>query len=141
LSFLLEAASHDVVQLIERAVAIDSDVVDELIDVLLELDQEIKEENQEDSLLGVRRSQIQLATLFLLLEQPGRARRIAEDLRQERIERLERLREALETDDRPEYWELMDRGANFSYLAPERRPHLATLFGWLRDSDAANVSN
>ena len=141
LSFLLEAASHDVVQLIERAVAIDSDVVDELIDVLLELDQEIKEESQEDSLLGVRRSQIQLATLFLLLEQPGRARRIAEDLREERIERLERLREALETDDRPEYWELMDRGANFSYLAPERRPHLATLFGWLRESAAANVSN
>ncbi len=140
LSFLLEAAAHDVVQLIERAVAINSDVVDDLIDVLLDLDQEIKEEGHEDSLLGVRRSQIQLATLFLLLEQPDRARRIAEDLGDERIERLERLREALETDDRPQYWELMDRGANFSYLAPERRPHLETLFDWLREPKPTNTA-
>ena len=29
--------------------------------------------------------------------------------------------------------ELMDRGANFAYLAPARREYLEELFGWLRE--------
>ena len=134
ISFLLEAASYDVVQLIEHALEIDSDgdIVDELLDVLLELDQEIKEESQEDSLLGVRRSQIQLATYLLQHGHTDRARRIATDLREEKIERLERLRETLLADNRPDYWELMDRGANFSYLPPDQHEHLEVLFDWLR---------
>ena len=132
LSFLLEAATHDVVQLIEFAVTEDGDCVDALLDVLLELDQEIKEESQEESLLGVRRSQIQLVTLFLMLNQTARAQRIIEDLRGERLERLIRLREGLKNDNRPQYWELTDRGANFRYLPPERRPFLEPLFEKLR---------
>jgi hypothetical protein len=133
LSFLLEAAAHDVVLLIEQAIRLDSHMVDLLLGVLLELDQEIKEESQEDSLLGVRRAQIQLATLFLQLQQNARAQRIVMDLKSERIERLERLRAALEADERPQYWELTDRGANFAYLAPERREYLAPLFALLRE--------
>ena len=133
LSFLLEAAAHDVVQLIERALELGSASVDPLLEVLLDLDQEIKEESQEDSLLGVRRSQIQLAALFLELGQEARARRIVDDLKGERVERLERLRTNLESDDRPQYWELTDRGTNFAYLAPERRVHLDQLFAWLRE--------
>ena len=132
ISFLLEAASYDVVQLIEHAIEIDSDSVDELLEVLLELDQEIKEESHEESLLGVRRSQIQLATYLLQRGQVDRAQRIALDLREEKIERLERLRETLLADGRPDYWELMDRGANFSYLPPDQHEHLEVLFGWLR---------
>jgi len=128
LSFLLETAAYDVMQIIEDALVLDSPAVDPLLEVLLQLDQEIKEESQEESLLGVRRSQIQLATLFLHRGDDARAQRIVEDLRSERLERLERLRQGLLTDDRPQFWELMDRGVNFSYLPPERRPYLQTLF-------------
>lgn len=127
-SFLLDAAAYDVVHLIEKAVVLDSPVVDELLSVLLELDHEIKEESQEESLLGVRRSQIQLATLFLQLGDDPRAERIVEDLRGERLSRLQRLRQALEAENRAQYWELTDRGANFQYLAPERRRYLEPLF-------------
>jgi len=46
------------------------------------------------------------------------AMRVIDDLRTERIEHLERVRQGLETDERSEYWELIDRGANFSYMPP-----------------------
>jgi len=128
LSFLLDAAAYDVVHLIEKAVAEDSPMVDDLLSVLLELDQEIKEESHEDSLLGVRRYQIQLATLFMQLGDDARVQRIVDDLKGERISRLRRIRHGLETEDRPQYWELTDRGANFSYLPPDRRRFLEPLF-------------
>jgi hypothetical protein len=131
-SFLLETAAHDLCQLVETAVRADSALIDPLLECVLELDQEIKEENQEESLLGVRRAQIQLATLFLQLGQEQRARRIADDLKGERLERLERLRSDMLSDDRAQFWELIDRGANFGYLAPDRRPFLDPLFVWLR---------
>jgi len=134
LSFLLDAAAYDVVQLIEKAVEVDSPLVDDLLDVLLELDQEIKEENQEESLLGVRRSQIQLATLFMQLEDTARVDRIVKDLRGERIARLQRLRHGLEVENRPQYWELTDRGSNFFYLSEDRRPFLGPLFDKLQST-------
>jgi hypothetical protein len=132
ISFLLETAAGDIALLIEDADSEDSTVVDALLDLLLELDQEIKEEGQEASLLGVRRAQIQLATHFLQRGEQARADRIIQDLRTERLERLERLRVGLLHDDREQFWELTDRGANFSYLAPDRRPYLEPLFQALR---------
>jgi hypothetical protein len=131
LSFLLDTAAYDVVHLIERAVTASSPSVDGLLSVLLELDQEIREENQEDSLLGVRRSQIQLATLFMKLGDEERVARIVEDLKGERLSRLKRLRQGLEREHRAQFWELTDRGANFTYLDPERRPYLEPLFARL----------
>jgi hypothetical protein len=132
ISFLLETAASDMAELIEDADGEGSPVVDTLIGTLLELDQEIKEEGQEESLLGVRRAQIQLATFFLQKGEQVRADRIIQDLRQERLERLERLRTALLTDEREQFWELTDRGANFAYLKPDRRPYLEPLFEALR---------
>jgi hypothetical protein len=128
LSFLLDAAAYDVVHLIEKAVNDGAEIVDDLLGVLLELDQEIKEESEEESLLGVRRSQIQLATLFMQLGHDARVNRIVADLKEERIGRLQRLRQGLESEERPQFYELTDRGANFSYLLPERRQYLAPLF-------------
>jgi hypothetical protein len=125
---LLEIAAYDIVQIIERALELESPAVDALLDHLLELDQEIREEHEEASLLGVRRSQMQLAALFLQRGDEPRTQRIVRDLAEENMDRLERLRHALMTDDRSQYWELMDRGANFSYLAPERRGFLDDLF-------------
>lgn len=128
ISFLLDAAAYDVARLIEHALDRQSDQVDPLLDVLLDLDEEIREEKQEDSLLGVRRSQIQLATLFLARGDNDRVARIVADLKGERINRLQRLRLQLETEERAQYWELIDRGSNFTYLPPERRQYLAPLY-------------
>jgi hypothetical protein len=127
-SFLLEVAAYDVVALIEEALRIESPLVDDVLSVLLELDQEIRSETQEESLLGVRRAQIGLATLLLTRGDDARVQRIVRDLRGEKRERLDRIRAALEAETRAQYWELEDRGANFWYLPPERRAALAPLF-------------
>jgi len=133
-SYILEAVAHDVVELIEKCVAIESPLVDDLLNLLLELDQEIKFESQEATAMGVRRAQIQLATLFIARGDDARARRIAADLADERLDRLERIRTGLLAEAAPQYWEFTPRGANFAYLEPERRKHLDTLFGWLTAS-------
>ena len=82
-------------------------------------------------MLGVREAQVQVATLFIERNDEPRARRVAADLANERPERLQRIRAQLLGDERSQYWEFSPRGVNFSYLPPERRPHLATLFNWL----------
>jgi hypothetical protein len=133
-AFLLEVAAYDIVTLIEEAVIQDSPIVDDLLERLLELDQEIRVENEEASLLNVRRAQLQLATFFLQHNDEVRAHRIIDDMKDELPERLEGIRTNLMTEERAQYWEFTDRGVNFGYLAPERRPYLDTLFGWLREA-------
>ena len=131
-SFILVMAAFDIGQLIEAAAARESPVVDDLLTLLLDLDQEIKlDAPQDDTLLGVRQAQLQAAALFLERNEEARARRIVADLAGERPERLERLRVQLLSENRSQYWEFTSRGVNFDYMRPERRPHLATLFGWL----------
>lgn len=135
-SFLLETAAHDVMQLIEVALDGDLTVSDLLLDCLLEFDQEIREENQEESLLGVRRTQMQLGAVLLMRGDAARARRIAADLAGERRTRLERLHRQMLADDRAEFWELLDRGVNFAYLRPEARPYLETLMSMVARADS-----
>ncbi|MCP5181140.1 MAG: DUF2254 domain-containing protein [Pseudomonadales bacterium] len=132
MSFLLETAAYDLADLIEAAALTESGEVRDLLSVLLSLDEEVRQENQEESLFGVRRAQLRLATFFLERNMQVEAERIVLDLRQERLERLMRLRTALETDDRAQFWEMTDRGLNFAYLAPSRRRFLAPLFGMIQ---------
>ncbi len=134
-SFLLEVAAHDIVTLIEEAVSRNSPIVDDLLDRFLELDQEIRHDSHEASLLGVRRAQLQLAAFFVELQDESRARRIIDDMKDEKLERLQGIRETLMTEQRSQYWEFTDRGVNFSYLEPALRPYLDTLFEWLAQNN------
>jgi hypothetical protein len=132
-AFLLEVAAYDIVRLIEQSIEKNPDVVDRLLDLLMDLDQEIKNELQEHSVLGVRRAQIQLATLFMQIGDERRTDFICRDLKTEQPARIRRLCEALADEQNPQYWEITDRGVNFSYLVPDRRrflgPLLERLFG------------
>lgn len=123
-SFLLEVAAHDIVQIIEEAVRRKSPIVDDLIELLLQLDQEIRSETHADSLLSVRRAQMKLAAFFMASGDGERVARIVDDLKDEKIERLEAIRDALLKEERSQYYEFTDRGVNFSYLVPELRPHV-----------------
>lgn len=122
LPFLLEVAAYDIANLAEAA-ADRPGVRDALIEVLLAVDYEGAE-----NLLGVRRAQIQLATFFLARGEVAAAERIAGDLAKERGGVLRAAREELEREVSPHYWEMTDRGTNFSYLPPERRGKLAEFF-------------
>lgn len=123
LPFLLEVAAYDLAHLVEAA-ADDSEARDALLGVVLAVDHEGAEH-----LLGVRRAQVQLATFFLERGEAEAARRIAEDLAAERPALLEAVRRELDREASPSYWEINDRGANFSYLDPARRARLAEFFG------------
>lgn len=127
LGFLLETAAHDLVELIQDASDRNPGIIDALLDLVLALDEEVRAEDHVDSLLGVRRAQMQLAVFLLERDWPERAERVARDLATERPERLNRLRQGFETDDRQQFWELTDRGLNFAWLAPERRKRLPVL--------------
>lgn len=132
LPFLLEVAAYDLVHLIEQCrgrehaeaeakadPASDRSLTDALLGVLLELDQTISSDQDQPSLVGVRRAQLQLAAWFASLGDRARAEQIAVDLASEPDRRLRAIAQALYSETRPEYWELTERGINFSYLRPE----------------------
>jgi len=128
--FLLEVVAYDLAHLVEVALSQAPTSVDPLLDLFLRVDRESESPEQETRLRGVRRAQVQLATLFLLREDTARARRIFEDMRHENPERLASVRAELLTETRPQYWEFTDRGVNFAYLPPERRARVHDFFAW-----------
>ncbi len=138
-SFLLQTAAGDLTSLVEASLRRSGSLTDDLLTVVLDVDQEIRSETQEESLLGVRRAQLQLASLLAQRGDDARARRICRDLAGERMVRLQRLRVELENERRPQYWELNERGANFGYLPPERRAQLPKLMEWIAEAAAPNA--
>jgi hypothetical protein len=128
--FLLEVAAYDLAHLVEFALTEAPATVDSLLDLFLRVDEEGESREQETRLRGVRRAQVQLATLFLVRGDEARARRIFFDMRHERPERLASVRDELLSETRSEYWEFTDRGVNFSYLPPEQRERVHDFFTW-----------
>jgi hypothetical protein len=125
--------AYDLALVVERSVKMDSPATDPLLGVFLEVDRESESPEQEMRVRGVRRAQVQLATFFLVRGDAPRARRIFEDMEEEKPERLRSIREELQSEVEPLYWELTDRGVNFGYLPPDRRAKLAEFFGWFGD--------
>jgi len=134
LGFLLEVVAFDIASLVERAAERLPDQVDPLLDRLLSVDRVLEDDDRVECLLGVRRTQIQLATYFLQRNDEARARTIATDMRGDNRRRLLQVREQLENETREQYWEFTDRGINFSYLEPERRTELARFFALPEES-------
>ena len=133
-AFLLEVAAYDLAVLVERAVELGRPGQDELLQHALEVDRddEIRADDEE-RLRGVRRAQVRLATFFLTRGDEERARRIQQDMAQERPERLAAIHEELRTEQRARYWEITDRGVNFAYLPPDRRRELDRFFAWFEE--------
>ena len=137
--FMLEVAAYDLSQLIVQSIERDSPLVDALLALLLTLDEEIRAESGETSLIGVRRSQIQIATMFAMNGDFDRMNRISDDLKTDEPGRLWDIQEMLTKEDRQQYWEFTDRGINFQYLPPERREYLPKVLYWLEQNRTAQV--
>ena len=116
--FLLEVAAYDLSQLVEAS-ADDRATRATLLEGLLAIDHGGAEHAP-----GVCRAQMQLATFFLLRGEDEPARQIARNLAVGRGALLSAIRDELEREVSPSYWEINDRGTNFAYLAPERRAKL-----------------
>ena len=133
--FLLEVAAEDVADLTSECIGKDEQLLDDLLGLLLDFDQEIKNDNQEESLLGVRRAQLKLAAGFMECGDEQRAARICEDLKTEAYTIKERLINLLQDENRKEYWEFTDRGVNFAFLPPELKRHLPALAAKFMDAN------
>lgn len=130
LGFVTETISYDLATLCEVAHRLGSDAHDRLLGALLELDKEAESASQETTLRGVRKAQARLAAFYLERGAEAAARRIHKDMELERAERLISIRDELLSVASKDFWEVIDRGANFDYMEPARKEHLRRFFEW-----------
>jgi hypothetical protein len=129
LGFITETIAHDLGVLCERAFEHQTACHDALLGIFLDVDKEPESSADEQTLRGVRKAQVKLATFYLARGANGTADRIAADMRGEKPERLASIRtEFLAVTDR-EFWEITDRGVNFDYLDDARKGTLDEFFG------------
>jgi hypothetical protein len=128
LPFITETAAFDLVYLIEMAFEIKAPNEDALLGILLELDRRSTSEAQERSLRGVRIAQSKLATYYLVHGAKDKARRICDDMKDEPAHFLRAIRDELANTDTADFWEVVDRGENFTYLDPVRRAKVGEFF-------------
>jgi hypothetical protein len=131
LTFVTETVAYDVSALCQHASELGSEEETRMLDQFLDLDRPLRSQSQESALLGVRKAQVKLAAYYLMQNEEAKARRIAEDMRGEPVERLVTIRRALESVVSKDFWEIIDRGRNFEYMPPAQRAHLSTFFAWL----------
>lgn len=130
LGFVTETIAYDVATLCELAHRMKSSAHDKLLASLLELDKEAESEAQESTLRGVRKAQARLATYYMQQKDEVAARRIHADMEHERPERLASIRDELLGVKTKDFWEVIDRGANFDYMEDERKELLRRFFEW-----------
>jgi hypothetical protein len=130
LGFLTETVAYDIAALCEHAFAQKSPAHDRVLKVLLELDKEAESQSQEKMLRGVRKAQAKLASFYLGAKAEAPARRIFEDMRDERPERLRSIRDELLRIEAKDFWEVIDRGTNFDYIDAARKEQLKIFFSW-----------
>jgi hypothetical protein len=135
LNFVTETVAYDLSALAQNANELGSPAEREILNEFLELDR--SPFMRDEVLLGVRKAQVKLALHYLESDQVDRARAIADDMRGEPSERLQRIHRQLAAVESKDFWEIIDRGRNFEYTPPNLRAHLPTFFSWLRAQEGA----
>jgi len=128
LEFITETAAHDLGILCERAYTNDVACHDSLLDIFLGLDKKAETQAEEQTLRGVRKAQIKLATFYLLKNASRHVDRVCADMRSEKPERMAAIRAELVGVSEEQFWEVTDRGVNFDYLEPSRKERLDEFF-------------
>jgi hypothetical protein len=139
LGFVTETAAYDLGMLCERAAAADAPSHDRLLVTFLEIDKEPEDKTQEKALRGVRKAQAKLAAYYLLVGAVPRARQIYEDMALEATDRLGSIRDEMLAITSKDFWEIIDRGANFDYIDDDRKVKLREFFDWFPELKGAGV--
>ncbi|HVY37205.1 MAG TPA: DUF2254 family protein [Polyangia bacterium] len=128
LGFVTETAAYDLCALCEAASAHQSDCQDRLLQIFLQIDDAPETPDEERALRGVRKAQAKLATYYLSAGESARAQAIFDDMAAESPERLRSIRDEMLAVTAKDFWEVVDRGANFDYLPAPRKDHLRAFF-------------
>jgi predicted membrane protein DUF2254 len=142
LPFVTETCAYDLCSLCELAHDLKSPVEKDILRVFLEVDQPASGEGEaeETGLRGVRKAQIKLATYYIVNQADDLARRIYEDMKSERPERLKSMRDELLSVVTEDFWEVIDRGRNFDYLTPDRKKALNVFYSWFTGRYSGEVA-
>jgi hypothetical protein len=135
LPFVLETVAYDLCSLNELAHDLDAPNKLSMLADFLEVDKESEVEHEHEATLrGVRKAQVKLATYYLVKGATDLARKVWKDMKDEVPERLISIKQELVQIQTKEYWEVIDRGANFDYLEPRRREKLEEFFSWFGEA-------
>lgn len=132
LSFILETTAYDICAMLQKIHESGLPNEIDLLQVFLQVDREYEGEEKayEESLRGVRKAQIKLATFYLARDREDLARAIFDDMANESKKRLASIHQELHDVTEQYFWEIIDRGVNLDYLPEDQRPHLDTFFSW-----------
>jgi hypothetical protein len=128
LTFITEVVAHDIGALCDTAYRCSAGVHEVLLDTFLRVDDAAESTEQENTLRGVRRAQVKLATSYLLYADHKFADKIRYDMIEEPRRRLQSIWQELLALDNREFWEVNDRGSNFDYLSPRQKSKLPEFF-------------
>jgi hypothetical protein len=131
LTFVTETVAYDVSALCQYAHETRAVDEEKMLAAFLELDRPLRVRSQEAALLGVRKAQVKLAAYYLATGERDKARRVADDMKDEPFDRLQQIRQQLERVTSKDFWEIIDRGRNFEYMPDQQREKMAEFFGWL----------
>lgn len=131
LPFVTETVAYDVSSLCETAHELGFTEEAQMVDSFLELDRPLRVQSQEGALIGVRKAQVKLGAYYLSLGLEAKARRIANDMKDEPVARLEAIFDSLFHITTKDFWEIIDRGRNFEFMPGAMRARLPEFFAWL----------
>jgi Predicted membrane protein (DUF2254) len=128
MGFVTETAAYDLCALCEAASARHAAGHDRMLTIFLDIDHAPETRAEERALRGVRKAQAKLASYYLLVGEMARAQAIFDDMAHEEPERLRSIRDEMLAITAKDFWEVVDRGANFDYLPEPRRAKLREFF-------------
>lgn len=133
LTNVTETVAHDLAYLCRHAHQMESDCEEVMLRQLLVLDQEeaTRSHRQRRGLRAVRMAQTRLAVYYLAAGEESSARVIAEDMRDMPASMKTSVRNQLEQESPPHFWETVDRGRNLHYMREAEREQLDTFLAWL----------
>jgi hypothetical protein len=131
LTFVTETVAYDVSSLVQTANEIGAVVEPAMLESFLELDRPLRTLSQESALVGVRKAQVKLAAYYLMRGLGERARRIAQDMKDEPTSRLQGIYDSLTAVTTKDFWEIIDRGRNFEFMPEAQRSQLPQFFAWV----------
>lgn len=130
LVFLPETFASDLGVLAQKCCEQNPEISSDVLNVFLKIDQDAESEHQENTLRGIRKSQVKLAAYYLKSGCKQLAEVVFKDMQHEPTSRLYVIFDELQAA-RADFWEFRDRGGkDFYYVEPELKPFLVEFFNW-----------
>jgi len=123
LTFVVDAAAHDLGALVRHAWEAQSPIAERLLEAFLRYDGA--------GSLGVAKAQAILGSYFVMTEREAAAAQVRQRLRLLESSRRERLTAELMAVRREKYWEVNERRMNMEYVPDEQRARLREFLGEL----------